>query len=88
MSSSHAWRRSHGPDIVAQVIPDGRGAWAAKVWLAGNPTVMVTVPRGVEQLATAQEKADRLARKTFDHHCDERCGQWRAEADPHRGPVT
>ena len=79
---SNAWRRSHGPDIVAQVVADGRGAWGAKVWLAGNPTVMVTIPRAVEHLALAQSKADTLARKTFDHQCDERCGQWTWESDP------
>ena len=84
---SNAWRRSHGPGIVAQVSADGRGAWSAKVWLAGNPTVMVTTPRAVEHLSIAQGKADSLARKTFDHRCDERCGQWTWESDPAADPV-
>jgi hypothetical protein len=83
---SHAWRRSHGSEIIAQVIADGRGAWRAKVWLATNPTVMVTIPRDIENLSTAQGVADRLARKTFDHQCDERCGQWMWESEPNPEP--
>jgi hypothetical protein len=78
---TNTWRRSHGPAIVAQVIADGRGGWGARVWLTSNPTVMVTTPRDVENLATAQGKADTLARKTFDHRCDERCGEWTWESD-------
>jgi hypothetical protein len=80
--SPSAWRRAHGPDIVAEAIADGRGGWRSRVWLISNPTVMVTTPRNVESASAAQDKADRLARKTFDHRCDGGCGPWTWEALP------
>jgi hypothetical protein len=47
------------------------------VWLPENPTVVVRLPRFVEQLMSAQAKADDLARKTFDHTCQlTTCGEW------------
>jgi len=64
------------PDIVAEVVANGRGEWDARAWLTSNPTVVVRIPRAVENLSTAQGKADMLAGKTFDHRCDERCGEW------------
>jgi hypothetical protein len=70
------WRRTHGDAIVAEVSADGRGAWQARVWLVSNPSVMVRTPRDAETLSSAQEKADALARKTFDHRCDASCLQW------------
>jgi hypothetical protein len=73
---SYAWRRSHGTSIVAEVSADGRGAWQAAVWLTTNPSVSVRTPRGAGTLSSAQQKADLLARKTFDHHCDATCGEW------------
>lgn len=76
---SHAWRRHHGPDILAEVAANGQGAWHAKVCLISNPTVSVTTPRHLDNLVSAQAKADSLARKTFDHRCDEACGAWAYE---------
>jgi hypothetical protein len=72
---------------MAQVIADGRGAWSVKVWLTSNHTVMVRIPRDVENLPTAQGKADRLACKTFDHRCDEGCGEWTWACDPTVDPT-
>jgi hypothetical protein len=74
--SSHAWRRQHGAAITAEVMADGRGAWRATVSLSSNPTVSVTTPREIDDLSSAQKKADVLARKTFDHQCDQACGPW------------
>jgi hypothetical protein len=74
--ASFAWRRSHGTSIVAEVSADGRGAWQAAVWLTTNPSVSVKTPRGADTLSSAQQKADMLARKTFDHRCDAACGEW------------
>lgn len=72
----HAWRRTHGPDITAEVISDGCGAWRAKASLTSNPTVSVTSPRQADNLPSAQDKADMLVRKTFDHQCGVECGPW------------
>ena len=80
--ASHTWRRAHGPDILAEVSADGRGAWQARVWLTSNPSVIVRTPRNADTLSSAQEKADMLARKTFDHLCDTMCGEWSWEAAP------
>jgi hypothetical protein len=80
--SPHAWRRTHGPDITSEVVSDGRGAWRAKVYLTSNRTVTVTTPLTLETLSSAQEKADALARKTFDHRCEAACGPWIYHASP------
>jgi hypothetical protein len=32
----YAWRRSHAPDVMAQVVADGRGAWDANVWCSSR----------------------------------------------------
>lgn len=74
--SPSTWRRAHGPDIVAEAFADGRGVWRSRVWLTSNPTVMVATPRSGEGASAAQEKADNLARKTFDHRCNRGCGEW------------
>ncbi len=76
------WRRLHGTAIVAEVSAGGGGAWSARVWLASNVTVSVTTPRRVGALSSAQENADWLARKTFDHQCDRNCGAWTQEPPP------
>ena len=70
-----AWKRLHGY-IVAEVHGDGRGAWRSQVWLSLNPTVKVNTQRELSSLSAAQDKADALVRKTFDHHCNEGCGAW------------
>ena len=75
------WRRRHGPDVIAEVVANGQGAWRAKVCLSTNPTVSVSGVRGVDSLSTAQAKADAFARKTFDHRCDARCGEWAWESE-------
>jgi hypothetical protein len=74
------WRRSHGKEIMAEVSADGRGAWQARVWLVSNPSVMVRTPRDADTLSSAQDKADALARKTFDHRCDGACCEWSWDA--------
>ncbi len=74
-----AWKRVHR-DIVAEVHEDDRGAWRSRVWLSVNPTVTVSNQRELGNLSSAQEKADALARKTFDHSCDGACGAWTCDA--------
>jgi hypothetical protein len=74
------WRRSHGDEIMAEVSADGRGAWQTRVWLVSNPSVMVRTPRDADTLSSAQDKADALVRKTFDHRCDAACREWSWDA--------
>lgn len=78
--SAHAWRRHHGPGVLAEIFADGRGAWGARAWLTSNPTVRVSSPRDLDTVASAQDKADLLARKTFDHRCSGVCGYWTWES--------
>jgi hypothetical protein len=74
----HTWRRQHGPDILAQVVPtEGLDVWEASASLVSNPSVFVRSPRKIETLTSAQAVADHLARKTFDHTCYHHvCGDW------------
>jgi hypothetical protein len=74
--ASDASRRLHGTDIVAEVAADGHGTWNAKVWRASDPRAITTAVRKIGNLSSAQLEADRLARTTFDHRCDRRCGRW------------
>ena len=78
--SAHAWRRHHGPGVLAEIFADGRGAWGARAWLTGNPTIRVSSPRDLDTIASAQDKADLLARTTFDHRCSGVCGYWTWES--------
>jgi hypothetical protein len=71
------WRRAHGADIVAEVRADRRGIWTASAWLQSNPTVFATAPKRFDSPESARDKADDLARRTFDHVClCPDCGDW------------
>src|SRR4051812_9750014 len=74
--TSDASRRLHGTDIVAEVAAAGHGTWNAKVWRTIDPTAIIIAARKMGNLSSAQSEADRLARTTFHHRCDERCGRW------------
>src|SRR5260221_10848940 len=74
----HTWRRRHGPDIVAEVVPvDGLGQWDAAAWRVTVPSAAVRSPGKTASLTSAMDAADHLARTTFDHTCDPHtCGEW------------
>ena len=77
-----SWRRLHISEVIAQVEPvSGFGTWKVSVWHTENPDVAFRHPCEFQLLTEAQEAADVLARKTFDHTCFEgRCGHWLARA--------
>jgi hypothetical protein len=72
------WRRSHGPDIVAEIAAvDGEPPWRASVWRLSDATTVVRSQSWLEVRHSACAKADWLARTTFKHKCDlETCGKW------------
>ncbi len=74
--ATYVWQRSHGSEIIAEVIADARG-WRPSTWKKSQPTgvVLAKTPRVSRQAACA--KADELARRAFDHACDATtCGDW------------
>jgi len=72
-----AWRRHHGPDIIAEVIVNARGCWLATAWYRTAPTVIRRAGRPRASRNSACAKADALARQTFAHSCEPGlCGVW------------
>src|SRR4030088_1713560 len=60
--TARAWRRSHGSDVVAEVIAIDAGAWQVRVWRTNSPTTALRSPHDLDSATAARENADELAR--------------------------
>jgi hypothetical protein len=67
--------------VIAQVEPvNGFGTWKASAWRISDPRQPASDNRAFALLTDAQQAADVLACRTFDHTCSPRCGQWLGRA--------
>jgi hypothetical protein len=73
------WRRQHSADIVAEVTPvSGMGTWQVCAWRVAGDVHRNLPDRHFSLLTDAHEAADQLAAVTFEHRCDDICGEWTA----------
>jgi hypothetical protein len=78
MTALRVWQRRHTPNLVAEVRPvGGMGTWDVSVWRDVEPPERCEGGR-YELLTEAHRAADALAATTFNHRCDESCGEWNA----------
>ena len=79
LSSTYAWRRLHGGDLIAEVVSvRGMGMWRVQAYRVDDKDRDVTtVSRTYSLLTEAHAAADDLVRSAFAHTCKAGvCGRW------------